>query len=653
MTGAKHFGHPTSWGKDHSGSPYGGWYPPGVDHFIGPADPVWGTVLDAARKTYGDPKIHFDTGDPLQDRHLVFGDGTALPADGTVLYHDAGSRHDWIQNDDGTASLTGPDQHPGPPAAPVGYRKIDDGYAPINAAGEQIAPQLGGVPSNDTGFFTDPKTGVLTPKNADGDYYRLGPDGHRSFFDRAGAPITGPQYEKTAAPRTPPPPAPASPPEDGSPTAEQQSGRTADAVRTLQSALRQRFSTISDAEEKLSEVLLGAHATTADGQAKLNAIQQKIVAAVNDPAMDLDTPAGQKSYLRFLRQQAGAVGDALAAATLDAGQQSRATAALATLYGADGEGEPAPSGGAVDGDGAQHQPVPDTPAAPDPGASADPGATDDAGVPDLPDPALPEGLDPAVGSPLGPAAAAPLASMLPQMLGSPGGFGGLGGAPMEGLGGLAPLAALASQLGDPGARAHPGADKTEPDTTDTDRTESDKTTPAAVNPTGAAGAHPAPDGPTPQPGVDGTAAGGPPAAAPVSSTVRLPDGSSANARSPQTAAAVRDLLSGSTTVDGAYHQHGLTLPPPGTPVLNPVPPTQLACGDIALFTDHYEPVLSSVKGYLNGQVVPLSAVTSSPDFLGFLDPTAPMTAGGPPVTGAPPAPANPAAAPMSAPAPAG
>jgi hypothetical protein len=102
----------------------------------------------------------------------------------------------------------------------------------------------------------------------------------------------------------------------------------------------------------------------------------------------------------------------------------------------------------------------------------------------------------------------------------------------------------------------------------------------------------------------------------------------ATARTAQAAQAVRDYLSGAT-VDAAYRQNGITLPPLGTPVTDPVDPTRLTCGDIALFKDHYEPVLSSVKGYVNGQVVPLSQVTSSPDFLGFIDPTAARATGVP------------------------
>jgi hypothetical protein len=111
---------------------------------------------------------------------------------------------------------------------------------------------------------------------------------------------------------------------------------------------------------------------------------------------------------------------------------------------------------------------------------------------------------------------------------------------------------------------------------------------------------------------------------------------------------VRDYLPGGT-VDAAYRQNGMTLPPVGTPVTNPVDPTRLTAGDVAMFKDHYEPLLSAVKGYLNGQVVPLSQVTSSPDFLGFIDPTAMAAAAG--TAGAPaPAPA-PAASPLGAPAP--
>jgi len=613
MTTPKHFGHPTSWGKDPSGSSFGGWYSPGADHYIGPADPVWGSLLDEARKTYGDNEIHFDTGKTWEDRHLVFGDGTRLPADGTVVYHDRASGQNWVQNDDGTAALVGPDGRPGAPVAPAGYRKIDEGYAPLDATGRQIAPQLGGIPSSDNGFHTDPATGVLTPKNADGAYYTLGPDGARSYFDRHGAPISEADYRGT--------PVTQRPPDAGPPTTEQQSGRAAEAVRKLQSELKQRFSTISDAEERLSEILLNARTATATGQGTLNDIQRRIVEAVNNPAMDTGTAAGEKAYLTFLRSQAKEIRDVLATASLTADQQAGAAQALATLYGvgedADpptAESQPAPAASSTDADAS-----PPAPPSPD---LAGPEPTDEL-----------EGLDPAWSDlpaasmdPVGSAAVSPLSQMAPLASTLPGTLGGLGSAsPLDGLGGLigsaGPLAGLGSQLGAQPAPAPVARDRAESDT--------DKPEPAHDDKHGLAD-HDATDKPE-QPKTDAAehdadpatpVPGGPPApiAPPASPTVKLPDGSTANARTPQAAQAIRDWLAGNT-VDASYRQNGITLPPPGTPVTDPVDPSRLACGDVAMFRDHYEPVLSSVKGYLNGQVVPLSTVTTRPDFLGFIDPT--------------------------------
>jgi len=52
-------------------------------------------------------------------------------------------------------------------------------------------------------------------------------------------------------------------------TDEQQQGRAAEAVKELHGELVQRYTSISGAEDKLSQVLLEAHATTSDGRAKL------------------------------------------------------------------------------------------------------------------------------------------------------------------------------------------------------------------------------------------------------------------------------------------------------------------------------------------------------------------------------------------------
>ena len=225
MTRARRFDEQTHWDHDPGGVRAGGagWAPPGADFFIDRADPYWGRVLDKARHAYGDPNMHFNTDSVGQERLLVFGDGTPVPRDGSLAYHDAANDKTYLLNDDGTVSPLDPNGAVGQPVSPAGFRRTADGqYAPIDSTGHQVAP--------------------LT---------------------------------------TAPPATPSAPPAAGSalPTDEQQSGRAADAVKKLHEEMQNRYSQLSDAEGKLSEVLLTAHATTADGQQKLQAIQQKIVEA--------------------------------------------------------------------------------------------------------------------------------------------------------------------------------------------------------------------------------------------------------------------------------------------------------------------------------------------------------------------------------------
>lgn len=651
--GTKHFGDHTHWDKSgadgNHGEAAGGWCRPGDDHFISPKDPCWNRVLDQARTAYGDPGIHYDTDNPWQDRHLVFGDGTRLPSDGALVYHDAATKRTWAQNEDGSVSLVGSDGRPGAPLAPVGYRRVGDRYAPVDDRGDQIGPQLGGVPSSDNGFHTDPTTGLLTPKNVDGDYYTLGPDGRKSFFDKTGAPITEDQFNHRSAQRDTPG---QQPPPDGLPTDEQQSGKAAAAIKKLQQTLKDHYTKISDAEEKLSEVLLNAHATTTAGQKKLNGIQSTLVAAVDNPALAMDTAAGERALLTLLRNQVGDINDLLTSGSLRAQDQSKTIAALSALYAADNGAQtpkdpPAPSPGSPQP--ASDAPDPDLPT--DPGPAAEPGLDPVSQVsePGLSD--LSGGATPLAADPL-----SPLTSMLPAI----GGLGtGAPTSPLEGLGPLggaaAPLAGEDWQPAEHERRDHSadaGDDHPEP-AHDGKTDKADKADKAGADaPTSPAAGQ--------QAGRDSETSGGQPpapAVAPVapSATVTLPDGSTAVARNPQAAQSIRDYLAGDT-VDASYRKNGIQLPPPGTPLTHPVDPSHLTCGDLAMFKDHYVPVLSAVKAYLNGQVVPLGSVTSSPDFLGWIDPTAATPVGaGPPAASAAPG-SGPAAAPppqASLPAPVG
>jgi hypothetical protein len=529
MTRARRFDEQTHWDHDPGGVRAGGagWAPPGADFFIDRADPYWGRVLDKARHAYGDPNMHFNTDRVGQERQLVFGDGSPVPRDGSLAYRDAANDKTYLLNDDGTVSPLGPNGAVGQPVSPAGFQRT-----------------------------------------ADGMYAPIDATGHQ------------------VAPLMPAPPATPSLPTD-----EQQSGRAADAVKKLHEEMQNRYSQLSDAEGNLSEVLLTAHATTADGQQKLQAIQHTIVEAIDNPDLSLETPAGEQAFLTFLRGQVAAIGDVVKSGTLSADDQTKAVEALSNLYGSDPGSTPAPvaapATAAPVGDGlGPEEPMPD-PTLSDLG----PGGV-----------AAPQAADPL----------STLASALPAALGAfpAGGIGGgFGGDPFSSLAGAAaPLAGLASQLGDQ-PRRDDGAD--------------------GRGDSGPAHQQPRPDSATPPPAQPEPAGapgeGAPPAAptaAPVpTTTVSLPDGSTATARTAALAGAVKSYLGG-TPVDAAYRQAGIDLPPPGTPVTDPVDPSALSCGAIGMFKDHYVVALSPVKALQNGQVVSLSTVASGPDFLGWMDPAA-------------------------------
>jgi hypothetical protein len=664
MAGANRFGDLTHWDKTQqpAGSPDGGWYPPGQDWYIGTDDNgYWNRVLQSARDRFGDPNIHYSTDSPREDRSLTFGDGTRLPTDQTIVYHDAASKRNWIQNDNGTVTPADANFKPtGAELNPAGHRLMPDGkYAALDARGDQIAPLAPSLPNPTHGWHSGPNN-VQTPLNANGDYFELDPaTGIHKYFDRNGHPISKAQYDG-AAPTSAPPGAPRG--TAPLPTDEQQSGRTADAVKKLQGDLKRRYNDLSSAEEQLAEVMLNARATTADGQKQLNDIQKKIVEAVNNPALSLDTPAGEAAFLKFLRGQVAAIGDVLKSGSLKAEDQAKAISALSHLYtvdqGTQNTDTPPPTAGQT------NDPGPGSAAPSAPPSSVDPSLTDpaltDPGLGPqmpMPDPSL---SDLGLGSPMGPDPLSSLASMLPALGGvSP--LGG-GGSPLDGLSGLAgaasPLAGLASQLGDQASHPDGGSKGSHADDkksdTDTSDTKDNKDSQPATQPGQQQPVQPGQQPPTPEPaGAPGQ--GAPPAApaaaaAPASTTVALPDGSSANAKSPALASAVKSYLAG-TPLDSAYRQANIELPPPGTPVTNPVDPSQLSTGYLGMFKDHYVVALSAAKALKDGQVVSLASAAAGPDFLGWIDPST-MVAGQQPAatpTASPPAlGAAPSVAPLAA-----
>src|SRR5262249_14906285 len=84
-------------------------------------------------------------------------------------------------------------------------------------------------------------------------------------------------------------------------------------------------------------------------------------------------------------------------------------------------------------------------------------------------------------------------------------------------------------------------------------------------------------------------------------TVRLPDGEPLPPASPQLAAAIKAAVGGASIAD-AFHQQGITIPPPGTAVTNPVDPLQVTPGDIGMFTDRHALAVGHDKALFDGQI---------------------------------------------------
>jgi hypothetical protein len=222
-----------------------------------------------------------------------------------------------------------------------------------------------------------------------------------------------------------------------------QSGKAADAVRTLQAGLSNDYSEIRSAEIQLTEAILSAHAVTVSGRVALQDIQRQVIEAINNPVAALGTPAGERGFLLFLRTKVGEIADIVETGALTDEDHAKLTRALGSGY---------------------LIPASERAAEPPPGPASGGSSTGDQGA----------GIVPAVGSALG---------SLPQAA------QGAAAAPAQGAGGLAgaatPLAGLASGLADrageaendlPEERAHPSksdAAEGESDQKDADDEEDD------------------------------------------------------------------------------------------------------------------------------------------------------------------------------------
>lgn len=220
MTGNKFDGQTTWEDTDQFISSWnGGWEAPGQDFVIDKEDSFyWDTNLRKAQEAYGDPNIRYNSDDTGAERYLQFGDGTRVPADGTLVYRDSASNQNWINNGDGTFTKADQNFQPtGQPLPPAGFRRMADGkYAPIDARGNQVGalnPQPANFPGS-PGWHE--AGGVATPLNTNGDYYEIDPaTGQNKYFDKTGQPISKEKYF-AGTPFPQPGQAPGRPPAPGS-----------------------------------------------------------------------------------------------------------------------------------------------------------------------------------------------------------------------------------------------------------------------------------------------------------------------------------------------------------------------------------------------------------------------------------------------------
>jgi Domain of unknown function (DUF4226) len=400
-----------------------------------------------------------------------------------------------------------------------------------------------------------------------------------------------------------PPPGPAS--------AEPQQGAAAEAIATAEAALAHQNSANAQLDLQVISAILNAHAKSVEGSAALNTLKQDTETAVRTRS-DLDTPAGARDFQRFLIGKLRDIRAVVAGASLDDTSKSALMAAWTSLYNASkagpgvaAEGRPAPA-------------TPDRAPAGQPRTASPEGPSDPYLDSLFGDPDLLAGDSPTPGPAATPAAQTP--TMMPTMPGIPSLGAGSLPASVPGLnsqGGLPLSRLLDGARGDREPADFEEADPFDPDAKD--RGSSDEPNEHKDEEAPGDKPEPAPAGPT---------------------TVTLPNGETVTAASPQIAAAI-EAAAGGTPIAEAFRQQGITIPPPGTPVVKPVDPPSLTPGDIGIFTDRHALALGHSNALLDGQIQHISTV-SGPSFLGWEHPPAPVNATAPARTDAP-TPTRPAA----------
>lgn len=493
----------------------------------------------------------------------------------------------------------------GAAAAPPG--DLMSAYDDLLAAVKHVRDRTGDPNAWQTGLAPTEVSAVITPTTRTDQLEAIARKIRRQHADVFGAaPASSP-------PTARPPEATATPP-------DRESGAAADAIASAEAALAQQNSASSQLDMQVVSAILNAHLSAVDGREALTKLQHETEAAVRMRS-DLDTPAGARDFQRFLIGKLRDIRAVVLNASLDDTSKSALMAAWTSLYDAS-KNEPNRPG--------EHPPtasVGDAPAVGTTDASSDTDpewdplldsllADDDELLPgDVPGP------DPAAGAPFAPATETPMAPPMPNF----------GGGPLPGLGTMpASMAGWEGPGGLPfsGLQGDDASDPALQDLADEELPDAQEEDPSALD---------ASDNPDENNGPQ-DASSNEPAAGPT--PVTLPDGETVTAASPQLAAAIQAAVGG-TPIAEAFQQQGMTIPPPGTAVANPIDAPHVSPGDIGMFTDRHALALGPDKALLDGQIQHIATV-SGPSFLGWEHPPASAASATTPTKPEPPTPTRPA-----------
>lgn len=365
-------------------------------------------------------------------------------------------------------------------------------------------------------------------------------------------------------------------------------GAAAEAIRAAEAALAQQNSVTAQVDLAVVTAVLNAHTAHADRAGALDSLQREIESAVATRTT-LNTAAGAREFQRYLIDKLGDIRTVVEEADLDDTSKASLAVALAALYASAGSGGNAaetpgnPAASAVSPPPSPGRPTASPPDSSFPaaiGSGLDPGLSD-FGPLTFPDPepvsaplgdttgTTPPPAAPPTGQPAPVAPALPSVPALPSLGGGPSGV-----SPWDGLGSLPALTGLADPTDEPRS-----------DATDTPAEEGHEPEDNEEQRAGVPTDEPLPEPLPPFAGVIATAVAG-------------------------------------TPIAEAFHQQGITIPGPGTPVSAPLAPDDVVPGDLAMFDDRHALALGNGKVLLDDQIQPIDAV-ARPGFVGWQHPPQP------------------------------